>query len=39
MRKTKSAIFTESDLRNFGGSEKYIVELCKRLKAFDITGV
>jgi len=37
MRKTKLAIFTEGDLRNFGGGEKYIVELCKRLKAFDIT--
>ena len=37
MRKTKLAIFTEGDLRSFGGSEKYIVELCKRLKAFDIT--
>ena len=37
MRKTKLAIFTEGDLRGFGGAEKYIVELCKRLKAFDIT--
>jgi len=37
MKKTKLAIFTGSDLRNFGGGEKYIIELCKRLKAFDIT--
>jgi len=37
MKKTKLAIFTGSDLRSFGGGEKYIVELCKRLKAFDIT--
>jgi len=37
MRKTKLAIFTGSDLRSFGGDGKYIVELCKRLKAFDIT--
>jgi len=37
MKKSKLAIFTGSDLRNFGGGEKYIVELCKRLKAFDIT--
>jgi len=37
MKKPKLAIFTEGDLRSFGGAEKYIVELCKRLKAFDIT--
>jgi len=37
MKKPKLAIFTGSDLRNFGGGEKYIIELCKRLKGFDIT--
>jgi len=37
MRKTKLAIFTGADLRNFGGGERYIIELCKRLKTFDIT--
>ena len=37
IKKSKLAIFTGSDLRNFGGGEKYIIELCKRLKDFDIT--
>jgi len=36
MRKAKLAIFTGSDLRSFGGDGKYIIELCKRLKVFDI---
>jgi len=37
MRKAKLAIFTGSDLRSLGGDGKYIIELCKRLKIFDIT--
>jgi glycosyltransferase involved in cell wall biosynthesis len=36
-KRTKLAIFTGSDIRNFGGGEKYIIELSKRLKNFDIT--
>ena len=31
------AILTESDIRAFGGAEKYIIELVKRLKDFNIT--
>ena len=31
------AIFTGSDIRAYGGGEKYIIELVKRLKYFDIT--
>jgi glycosyltransferase involved in cell wall biosynthesis len=37
MKKTKLAIFTGSDIRSFGGDGKYIIELSKRLKNFDIT--
>jgi glycosyltransferase involved in cell wall biosynthesis len=36
MRKLKLAIFTGSDIRSFGGVEKYVIELCKRLKKFSI---
>ncbi|MEM4067946.1 MAG: glycosyltransferase, partial [Candidatus Micrarchaeaceae archaeon] len=32
---TKLAIFTGSDIRAFGGGEKYIIELLKRIKHFD----
>lgn len=36
--KKKLAIFTGSDIRTFGGGERYVVELVKRLKNhFDIT--
>ena len=31
------AILTGSDIRAYGGGEKYIIELVKRLKGFDIT--
>ena len=31
------AIFTESDIRAYGGAEKCIIELVKRLKYFNIT--
>ena len=31
------AIFTGSDIRAYGGGEKYVIELVKRLKNFDIT--
>ncbi len=33
----KLAIFTGSDMRTFGGGEKYVAELANRLKGFDIT--
>jgi len=35
--KKNLAIFAEGDLRYFGGAEKYVIELSKRLKNFDIT--
>ena len=31
------AIFSGSDIRAYGGGEKYIIELVKRLKNFDTT--
>ena len=31
------AILTGSDIRAYGGGEKYVIELAKRLKDFDIT--
>lgn len=31
------AIFTGGDIRTYGGGEKYVIELVKRLKNFDIT--
>jgi glycosyltransferase involved in cell wall biosynthesis len=37
MKKTKLAILTPNDIRSFGGTEKYVIELSKRLKNFDIT--
>jgi glycosyltransferase involved in cell wall biosynthesis len=37
MKKTKLGIFIEGDIRSFGGTERYIIELSKRLKNFDIT--
>jgi len=37
MKRSKLAIFTEDNFRTFGGVQKYIIELCKRLKDFDIT--
>lgn len=33
----KLAVFSGSDMRNFGGGEKYVIELIKRLKGFDTT--
>ncbi len=35
-KKIKLAIFTGSDMRTFGGGEKYVVELVNRLKSFEI---
>jgi len=35
--KKNLAIFAEGDLRYFGGAEKYVIELSRRLKNFDIT--
>jgi len=37
MKRSKLAIFTEDNFRTFGGVQKYIIEVCKRLKDFDIT--
>ncbi len=37
MQKNKLAIIAGSDMRSFGGGEKYIIELVKRLRGFDIT--
>jgi glycosyltransferase involved in cell wall biosynthesis len=36
-KKTKLAIFTEGDIRSFGGAERYVIESSRRLKNFDIT--
>ena len=35
--KKKLAIVIGSDIRSYGGGEKYIIELCKRLRNYDIT--
>jgi glycosyltransferase involved in cell wall biosynthesis len=37
MKKPKLAILTPNDIRRIGGEVKYIIELSKRLKSFDIT--
>ncbi len=37
MKKVKLGIIAEGDMRSYGGGEKYLIELSRRLKNFDIT--